>query len=127
MICGEVELLGQRIDERQQVVFGHQVDLGQHQKDRAVELANQSKQELIFAGPIRALISFLNCSAVILSEGSPQRPGSKACPELDRIRTSLLSVVSPLDPAASNRLRQLHPSRSVHQHQHQVRASPDAS
>jgi hypothetical protein len=53
---GKVELLGERVDQRQQMVFGHEIDLGEHQEDRAVEFADQSEEKLVLAGPVGALV-----------------------------------------------------------------------
>ena len=51
----KAELPGERVDQRQKLVLGDQIDLGEHQKDRAVELADQAEEELVFAGPVGAL------------------------------------------------------------------------
>ena len=51
----KAEVPGQRVDQRQQMVLGDEIDLGEQQKDRAVELADQAEEELVLAGPVGAL------------------------------------------------------------------------
>ena len=69
------------------------------QEDRAVELADEAEEELVFAGPVGALV-LGGCASV--------DPGP-------RIGTWGTRIVSRF-----RRLFQLHAARGVHQHQHQV-------
>ena len=49
-------MAGERVDQRQELVFGDEIDLGEHEEDGAVELADKAKEKFIFAGPVGALV-----------------------------------------------------------------------
>ncbi len=49
---GEIELAGQRVDEGQKAIFLHQVDLCEDEEDGALELADETEEKFVFAGPV---------------------------------------------------------------------------
>ena len=48
---GELVLLGHRLDQREEHIFGDEVDLGEDEEDGAVEFADEAEEKFVFAGP----------------------------------------------------------------------------
>ena len=48
MTSSKLELLRERFDEREELIFAHQVDFGEDEEDGAVELADERKKEFVF-------------------------------------------------------------------------------
>ena len=101
MICAKLTA-GQRVDQRQQLVLGDQIDLGQHQKHRAIELANQPEEKFVLAGPVGALV--LGVSSFGCGDARSPTLGSgisAAVPTASGTGSAQLRLPLPTAPAAS--------------------------
>src|ERR1039458_4752093 len=112
---GKVELAGERVDEREQMVLLHEVDLGEDEKDRAIELADEAEEELVFAGPVgtSAVRRFRDLGCLGLQSGCPR----SLVWDL-RFRTTIRFRRS--NRGRRPRRFQLHSPRSIHQNKHHV-------
>ena len=95
---GKVELAGERVDERKELILLHQIDFGEDEEDGAVELADEAEEELVFAGPV----------------GASALGGGDSC--ISASAESGFSAAGTAGAASSK----LNAAGGVHQHQHKV-------